>query len=113
MRAAIVPTAKCPHCHKPLFTSENPKYVYQCLDCDEDFFEIEARYDSTADRDAAIESLWALIEDEPFDGETEEFENPFYGIADGDSEKLNRDDVWHWFDDRHSMGVHYLLYGYE
>ncbi|MCI9258461.1 hypothetical protein [Acutalibacter sp.] len=24
-----------------------------------------------------------------------------------------REDVWHWFDDRHSKGVSYLMYGGE
>lgn len=112
MEAVMVPTARCRHCGKPLHTSQSERYVYQCFDCDEDFYEIEAVYDCEADRDAAIELLWSLIADEPFDGETETFKNRFYGIGeDDDPEPMTRMDVWHWFDAKHSNGVHYLLYG--
>lgn len=112
MNDVLVPTAKCRYCGKPLYTSQSERYVYQCFDCDEDFYEMEARYDSVEDRDAAIELLWKLIEDEPFDGETECFESRFYGIGDDcGTEPMSRMDVWHWFDQKHSKGVHYLLYG--
>lgn len=33
---------RCPHCGRALIASEIPDYVYQCLDCDEDFYSIEA-----------------------------------------------------------------------
>lgn len=32
---------RCPHCGKPLNASELPGYVYQCRDCDEDFYAFE------------------------------------------------------------------------
>lgn len=32
---------RCPHCGKPLNASELPGYIYQCLDCDEDFYAFE------------------------------------------------------------------------
>ena len=31
----------CPHCRKPVIPSEIRPYVWQCLECDEDFFDIE------------------------------------------------------------------------
>jgi len=33
---------RCPKCGKVLEKSELPDYVYQCMDCDEDFYSIEA-----------------------------------------------------------------------
>ena len=33
---------RCPRCMRALTKSDNPEYVYQCLDCDEDFYEFEA-----------------------------------------------------------------------
>ena len=34
---------RCPHCQRPLAKSDNPEYVYQCVNCDEDFYGFEAR----------------------------------------------------------------------
>ena len=34
-------TRCCPHCRKPVIPSEVPGYVWQCLECDEDFYDIE------------------------------------------------------------------------
>lgn len=31
----------CPHCGKKVTRSENPEYSWQCLDCDEDFYNFE------------------------------------------------------------------------
>ncbi len=33
---------RCPHCKKPLKRSRLPQYAFECLDCDEDFYECEA-----------------------------------------------------------------------
>ena len=33
---------RCPHCLRALAKSDNPEYVYQCFDCDEDFYGFEA-----------------------------------------------------------------------
>ena len=109
-RKVMVTTARCPRCGHVLYTSNNPEYTYQCLDCDEDFYQYEARYGSKEAKDAAIEQLWTLIEDEPFNPETECFETKFFGIDNGTDAPLSRDDVWHWFDISHSKGVYYLLY---
>lgn len=34
-------TRLCPHCRKPVVPSDLEGYSWQCLDCDEDFFDIE------------------------------------------------------------------------
>ena len=107
-----IQTAKCPHCGRPLYVSSSERYVYQCHYCDEDFFESEARYDSVDDRDEAIEELWDLAEDEPFDPDREVFERNFYGIADEDDPyPITRFEYLKWFDKRHSKGAAFLLYG--
>lgn len=31
----------CPHCRKPVIESEIPGYRWQCLECDEDFYDFE------------------------------------------------------------------------
>lgn len=31
-----------PHCRKPMKRSRLPQYAFECLDCDEDFYECEA-----------------------------------------------------------------------
>lgn len=33
---------RCPKCGKVLEPSDNPEYVFQCMDCDEDFYNFEA-----------------------------------------------------------------------
>lgn len=33
----------CPHCGKPVIKSDLPEYVWQCVDCDEDFYDFECR----------------------------------------------------------------------
>ena len=59
------------------------------------------------DRDAELEELWAELEDVPMDPDTECIEAPFLHFPAG----THREDIWHWFDDRHSEGVSHLLYG--
>ena len=41
------------------------------------------------------------------DPETECIEERFLNWAPG----TNREDIWHWFDERYSKGIVYLLYG--
>lgn len=38
---------RCPHCKKILKRSRLPQYAFECLDCDEDFYECEAIPDET------------------------------------------------------------------
>ena len=60
-----------------------------------------------AERDAALEKLWAELEDIPMNPETECLEAPFLDFPAG----TFREDIWRWFDERHSKGVAYLMYG--
>lgn len=43
--AEIQPEPKrlCPHCHKEVIPSETKDYIWQCLDCDEDFYDFEVK----------------------------------------------------------------------
>lgn len=59
------------------------------------------------ERDEDIENLWHQFEDVPMNPETECLEASFLGFPEG----THREEIWHWFDDRHSRGVHFLLYG--
>lgn len=61
------------------------------------------------DRDAALEELWAKFADVPMNPETEKLEAAFLHFPAG----TNRMEVWRWFDDRHSKGVLFLLYGVQ
>lgn len=58
------------------------------------------------ERDALLEELWKRFEDVPMDPSTETMEAPFLDFPAGTS----RVDIWHWFDERHSKGIAYLLY---
>ena len=57
--------------------------------------------------DAVLEQLWDEFGDIPMNPETERIEAPFLDFSAG----TDREDIWHWFDERHSKGVAYLLYG--
>ena len=61
------------------------------------------------ERDAALEELWAKFADVPMNPETEKLESSFLHFPAG----TNRMEVWRWFDDRHSKGVSFLLYGIQ
>lgn len=61
--------------------------------------------------DNLLEKLREGLEDIPFyeeDGE-QFIEEDYLKFEEGTS----REDIWHWFDERHSKGVHFLLYEYE
>lgn len=57
-------------------------------------------------RDAQLEELWAQFGDVPMDPDTEQIEGDFLHFPHG----TDREEIWHWFDERHSKGVAYLLY---
>lgn len=59
------------------------------------------------ERDQALEQLWAEFADIPMNPETECIEEPFLSFPAG----THREEIWHWFDHRHSEGVVYLMYG--
>ncbi len=65
--------------------------------------------DTLQERDKILENLWAEFSDVPMDPETERMEAAFLGFPAG----TPREDFWHWFDERHSKGVSYLLYGVD
>ena len=58
------------------------------------------------DRNRELEELWAEFEDIPMDPETDQIESAFLHFPAG----THREEIWHWFDQRHSKGVYYLLY---
>lgn len=59
------------------------------------------------ERDAELDELWKQLEDLPMDPDTEKTEEPFLSFPAG----TDREEIWHWFDERHSKGISYLLYG--
>lgn len=63
--------------------------------------------ESLSERDAALEDMWRDFGDVPMSPETERMEQPFMRWP----ANTPREDIWHWFDERHSEGVAYLLYG--
>ena len=63
--------------------------------------------DTLERRDAILEGWWRDFADVPMDPETECIEEQFLCFSAG----TKREDIWHWFDERHSKGVGYLLYG--
>lgn len=64
-------------------------------------------FETLRDRDEILEELWAQFDDVPMSPKTECIESPFLMWGPGTS----REEIWHWFDRRHSKGVPYLLYG--
>lgn len=49
--------------------------------------------------------LWLLFGDIPINDQ-DEIEEEFFGFPVG----TNRFDIWHWFDERYTDGVHALIY---
>lgn len=58
------------------------------------------------DRDKELEDLWHQFGDVPMNPETECIEEKFMGWEPG----THREEIWHWFDERYSKGVYFLLY---
>lgn len=63
----------------------------------------------TDSKDREIEKLWADFADVPMNPETECMEADFLHFPAG----THREEIWRWFDEKHSKGVHFLLYGPE
>lgn len=61
------------------------------------------------ERDYLLEKKWGEFTDVPMNPETERIEQNFLHFPAG----TQRLDIWRWFDERHSKGVRYLLYGDE
>lgn len=62
--------------------------------------------DDTEYTDEQLEAFWDRFADIPMDPETEHMEEDFLCFPIG----THREDIWRWFDKRHSKGVYYLLY---
>lgn len=63
-------------------------------------------------KDKKIEELWEQLEDVPFIEDEEHeliLDDDFLGFKKG----TTREEIWHFFDERHSKGIYYLLYEYE
>lgn len=63
-------------------------------------------FDTLDERDEELEALWEQLVDVPIDPDTEKLEEQYIHFPAG----TDREDIWHWFDERHSKGVAYLLY---
>lgn len=63
--------------------------------------------ETVASRDKQLEDLWDQFSDVPMNPDTECIEEEFIQFPAG----IHREEIWHWFDERHSKGVAYLLYG--
>lgn len=85
-------------------------------DCTRDFFLRAAdlvsvkRKDPQAEKDRELERLWEELSDIPFD-ENESGELILAAPWHGFPAHTEREEIWHWFDEGHSKGVAYLLYG--
>lgn len=84
---------------------------YGKIDCSDYSIILDAldEIEPLADRDKQIENLWESLEDVPVNPETEQLEDKFMKFPVG----TDKEEIWHWFDERHSKGVHYLLYEKE
>lgn len=69
----------------------------------------KARVQTLEERDRYLEQLWAEFADVPMDPDTECIEEDFLGFPHG----THREEIWKWFDERYSKGVHYLIYGFD
>ena len=69
----------------------------------------KANIQTLQERDSYLEQLWAEFADVPMNPDTECMEDDFLNFPAG----TPRIDIWHWFDERYSRGVHHLLYGYD
>ena len=58
------------------------------------------------DHDSVVEEIWNSFADVPMNPDTECMEAGFLHFPSG----TPREDIWHWFDERHSKGISYLLY---
>lgn len=65
------------------------------------------KMETLAARDEKLEALWKKFADVPMNPDTEQIEAEFLHFPAG----TDREEIWSWFDRRHSNGVAYLLYG--
>lgn len=70
---------------------------------------LDSEDDFTEEKDTIIENIWDQLEDVPFDEKDDGslvLAEPWRQFPAG----TDREEIWHWFDRKHSKGVHYLLY---
>lgn len=60
-------------------------------------------------KDETLSELWKELGDVTIDPKTECITQDWYDFKAG----TPREDIWHWFDEMHSKGVVYLMYGRE
>ena len=74
---------------------------------------LDYQYDAFMDEDhltdSEVEELWRSLDDVPMNPETERMEKPFLIFP----AHTPREEIWKWFDKRHSKGIAFLLYGIE
>ncbi len=63
--------------------------------------------ETLASRDSRLEEWWHDFSDVPMNPETKQMEVEFLHFPAG----TDREEIWKWFDERHSKGIYYLLYG--
>lgn len=59
--------------------------------------------------DAILEKLWAAFADTPIGEHGDAIEEAFMHFPAG----TDRFEIWHWFDEKHSKGLNWLMYGEE
>lgn len=69
-------------------------------------FDAICQIDTLKERDEQLEALWKDFGNVPFNPDAETIEEDFLSFPAG----TDREEIWHWFDERHSKGVAYLLY---
>ena len=76
------------------------------------------KMETLQERDAALEQIWKQFADHPINPETEKIEAPFLHLPMSNDDYFvsfdagtPKEDIWLWFDERHSKGVWFLLYG--
>lgn len=57
VQSRLVKNMRCPKCGRPLLISEAVQYPFQCVCCDEDFFEMECLHDEDPITDEEIKAL--------------------------------------------------------
>ena len=92
------------------FCRYNPQTISDIIDskepthCSEQSVPLEMS--TIKKRDATLETLWSEFGDIPMNPVTECMEEAFMSFPAG----THREEIWRWFDERHSKGVAYLLY---
>ena len=86
-----------------LFIESNFKFNWERIVIQNADSEIEMEFTT---QDELVEAMWKTLTDVNID-EDECIEQNWFIFPIG----TYREDIWHWFDEHHSKGVGYLLYG--